>query len=374
VRTPRTGARSDSYRADIKRPAVGAPSRREVGGVVKARTATFARRVAGWCVAALVVALLAAPTAPALVRAEEVVPAVGHALPETSATGKVFLNDTPSFTPKYLAFPENVSLTLTLKNVGPTYAHTFTLAKQAGVVLPVNWTPSEVYAYFAANGSLENQSVAVGATVNVTFTTPSSPGSYEFVSVVPYQFQAGMFGFLNVTSTGPGFLLSENTSNAGGTLSYLPNELAVSPSTYPASLNVSITNLGTFQHTFTVVAQPNVNLTPQNYSAYFVAHPPAVNKSVPGTAGATVWANFSVPAKGVYLYLCTVTGHFAAGMYGYLYVGVPPPPAPPVPSTAVVQEWILAGSAGILGLGLVLAVVATFTGRFGGPPTTKRSH
>ncbi len=340
------------------------------------RGAPAARKVLGWWIAAALLATVASPAASAVAHAVRVVPAVGYARPLPSAeSATIDLTDAPSFSPKYLSVPENSTLTLTLDNTG-SYTHTFTLVNQSGVLLKSSWTPAQVYAFFTANGSANNTSLAGGGSKTITLAIAASvvPESFEFVSVVPYQFQAGMWGLLNVTPTGPGLELFENTTNAGGTVAFVPNQLAASPTAYPAVLDVNITNLGDFNHTFTVVAQPDVNLTPSNFTTYFQSYPPLVNTSVPAVPGKQVWANFSVPKAGVYQYFCVWPGHFAAGMYGYLYVGIPPPALPPPPSTAIVETWILVGSGALLGIGLLFALAASFTGRLGGPPSGRKSY
>jgi uncharacterized cupredoxin-like copper-binding protein len=343
---------------------------------VRFRATSAARKVVGWWIAAALLATVAGPAGSAVAHAVRDAPSIGYAHPlATTESATLYLTDAPSFQAKYLSVPEDSTLTLTLNNTG-AYTHTFTLVNQSGVLLKSSWTPAQVYDFFVANGSADNTSVAPGTATTITLPiAPSAvPESFEFVSVVPYQFQAGMWGLLNVTPTGPGLLIQENTTNANGAVAYVPNLLSASPTAYPAVLDVNITNLGDFNHTFTVVAQPNVNLTPSNYSAYFQTYPALVNASVPAIPGAHVWANFSVPKAGVYQYFCEITGHFADGMYGYLYVGIPPPALPPPPSTALVETWILAGSAALLGIGLVLVLASAFTGRLGGPPSGRKSH
>lgn len=272
------------------------------------------------------------------------------------------LTDRPAYSPAFVAVPESSSVSIHLNNTG-NYTHTFTLSATAGAVLSPSATPSQVDAFFRANGTLANVSLAPGAQgwANVTFNASvPTPASFEFASVVPYQFQAGMWGFLNLTSAGPGLQLSENTTNAPG---FVPSILAVAPGQYPINLNVFVTNLGSLSHTFTVASQSNVSV-PLDFGPYFAQHTPLVNAVVPAAGGGTVWANFTVPAPGVYEYICEIPGHFAAGMYGFLYVGVSPPAPVAAPSTALVDTWVLAGSASLLGLGGVLVAIATFTGRF----------
>ena len=301
-------------------------------------------------------------------------PMVGEARPlESTVNVTMNLTDQPAFSPSAVTAPAGSSVSIHLDNVG-NFLHTFTLCAQPGVVLPSSLTPAGVYDFFRTNGSLANVTLAPGTQgwANLTFNASvAGPAAFEFVSVVPYQFQSGMRGFLNLTSTGPGLELSENTTNAPG---FVPNVLAAAPTHYPINLDVLVTNEGNLPHTFTVAPQSNVSLLPSNFTAYFAQHPALVSASVPASAGGTIWGNFTIPGPGVYQYICEIPGHFAAGMYGYLYVGVPPPAQPSPPSTALVDAGVLGGSAALLGIGVVLAVVAAYSGRFPRRPGAHDPH
>ncbi len=297
-----------------------------------------------------------------------VVSEVGYATPEANLTVRINMTDAPAFVPAFTNVPEGSNITFDLVNQG-SYVHTFTLSKLPNVRLSPSLTPAELDAFFTANGSLANVSVAPGSEgfANVTFPDSDALDSFEFVSVVPYQFQAGMSGVVNVTSTGPGILLQEGTLPLPN-VAFVPNVLVANATHYPVALNVLITNMGDTPHTFTVAPQSNVTLTPANFTSYFNTHTPLANEPVPASTGATVWANFTVPGPGIYMYLCEIPGHFAAGMYGFLYVGVTPPAVAPPPSTAIVEEWVLIGSGILLAIGAVVAAVAMFAGRFPSPP------
>jgi uncharacterized cupredoxin-like copper-binding protein len=329
------------------------------------------RRAFPWFVAALLVVTLGIPVAAGLSELKRA-PLVGYASPPpTNETVAVNLTDAPVFSPQFLSAPMSTTLHVDLRNVG-SYEHSFTLSATSGTQarIPSNTTPAGVYTFFQTNGMLANVSVAPGgqAWANLSFNASAAYDSFEFASVVPYQFQAGMWGLLNITSTGPGLQVSENTTDAPG---FSPSILSASPAHYPASVDVLVTNLGNLGHTFTVVPQWNVTLTVGNYSEYFNDHAPLVSASIPSGAGQTAWANFTVPAPGVYMYICLITGHFSSGMSGLFYVGIPVPPAPPAPSTAIVDSWILAGSGVLFGIGLVLAAAASYMGRF---PKTPGPH
>ncbi len=338
------------------------------------RSPTPWRRAAPWLLAALVVVAVGLPSVAAAARVVRSAPEIGYAHPLATPV-RVNLTDAPSYSPAYLATPENSTIDIDLVN-GGNFTHTFTLSRIANHPLNTSWTPTELNAFFAANGSLANVSVPAGgqAWANLTFNTTNSAGfdSFEFVSVVPYQFQAGMRGFLNITSTAPGLGLQENTTVEGSSYLFIPDVLDANASHFPINVDVLVTNLGSFSHTFSVVPQSNVSLSPGNFTSYFAVHPPLVSVNVPSGSGATVWANFTVPAAGIYEYLCQVPGHFASGMFGYLYAGVPVPPPPPSPSTAIVEGWVLVGSGVLLGIGITVAALSSFVGRF--PPAPPSGH
>jgi uncharacterized cupredoxin-like copper-binding protein len=335
------------------------------------RTSRRRRRALPWFVGGILLLSIGLPTV-AAIPLSSLVPEVGYAHPlSTGGNVTVNLTDQPSFTPAFLTFPAGASISVHLVNVG-MYNHTFTLSKKPGAKLSPTLTPSGVYDFFNANGTLANVSLAPGAQgwANLTFNSSAGFDSFEFASVVPYQFQAGMWGFLNLSSTTPGLELSENTTNS---FAFAPNVLSASPAHYPVVIAVLVSNEGDFAHTFTMGSQSNVTLSVSNYTQYLTQHPPLVNAAVPSSPGGTVWANFTVPAPGVYEYICTVTGHFQNGMFGFLYVGVPVPAPPPVPSTAIVDAWVLAGSAILLGIGIAFTAAAAFAGRFP-PRSTPPGH
>ena len=334
------------------------------------------RRPGPWLIASLVLAAAGLPGGLASAHVIHVAPLVGVGRPlSTGANFSVNLTDTPAFEPRSLSATVSgaVAVSVHLDNTGGI-VHTFTLvnASQTGVVLNRSWTPQNLSAYFVAEPPLKNVSVAAHSTAWANFSLVSSPAfrSLEFVSTIPYQFQAGMWGFLNLTPTGPAVLLSENTTNAPG---FQPDLLSAGPTVHGAvNLHVLVTNLGDLAHTFTVSSQPNVTFTSL---ASFQAYPTLVSATVPSSGSPPeVWANFTVPAVGVYEYVCTVTGHFVAGMSGFLYVGVPVPEPPPTPSTVIVGVPILVGAAVLLAVGVALTAATAYTGRFPKGPGARPPH
>ena len=320
------------------------------------------RRAVPWLVAALLVASVGLPAAMAAGRLPSA-PEIGYAHPLSgNSTATVNLTDAPRYVPSTLLANASATLSVHLVNLG-SYAHSFTLSNVPDFSLNSSWTPTQLYAFFQANGSLANVSVAPGqsAWANVTFNSTVGGDSFEFVSVVPYQFQAGMYGTIDVASSGPPLQLSENTTDQ---YQFVPAVLAAAPPHYPVTLSVLVTNTGALGHTFTVSPLSNFTLSPANFTQTFASHPPLVSAAINSGAGSTAFANFTVRAPGVYQYICTIPGHFANGMTGFLYVGVTPPPPTPTPSTALVESWVLLGSGILLGIGVLLGATAAYLGRF----------
>lgn len=328
-------------------------------------------------VAVLLAGLVALAFVPAVALAHPLpfAPRVGYALPGAAPTVvTVNLSDTPShgFDPSALSVPANATVDFHLvNNVSNSQPHSFTLVNtnQSNVTLNTSWTPAQLDHYFAVNGSQANVTVAPGTDgwANLTFPAASLARSFEFVSIVPYQFQAGMFGFLKFSVVGPPQLLADNTTS---TFSFVPAILSVTPPSpgAPVTVHVKVTNQGAIPHTFTVVGQTNVSIPTIDY---FNTHTPLVAVNVPTSLGGFVWANFTVPAPGVYQFVCTVLGHYSAGMFGFLYVGVPPPAVSPPPSTALVAVGVLVGAFALLGVGVVLAAASGLVGRFPKPPRSE---
>jgi plastocyanin len=274
----------------------------------------------------------------------------------------VNMTDAPSYNPSSLVAVAGGLIDFQVSNTG-SLNHTFTVSNVPNYVIPPTLSPAELNAFFAANGTMLNLAVAPGSTSFFNLSIPSTDAgmSFEIVSIVPYQFQAGMRGFLNLTATasGPPVELTASTNDA---LRFLPDAMVVNVTTFPVNVAIQITNLGGASHTFSLEAQSNNSLSPGNFSTYFQDHPPLVDVAM-GGPGVPVWANFTVVAPGAYEYICKIIPHFASGMFGWLYVGVPAPAPPQPPSTAIVQAGVLIGAGSLLGIGVIFAVAASYTGR-----------
>jgi uncharacterized cupredoxin-like copper-binding protein len=297
----------------------------------------------------------------------------GGVQPVVNAT--LNLTDRPAFAPKYLTVNGPAKVNLTLVNQG-TIAHTFTLVSRPNFVLNTSETPTQLNQFFAKNLSQTNVTVAGGnsTTVQITFTSIQVGYSYEFVSQIAYQFQAGMFGFLNVSGapSGPGLMAQVNASATA--LAWVPNLVGINASAFPVTIDMQVFNQGSSTHTFYLEGQSNYTLLPGNFTQYFLDHPPLASVNLPTNPGDSVWANFTLTQPGIYEYICTVPGHFAAGMNGFLYVDEPLPAPVIPPSTAIVSEWVLFAGGGLLGVGGLLAAAGLLVGRFPRSPPSSGGH
>lgn len=289
----------------------------------------------------------------------------------------VNMTDGPAFVPSSLSAPAGASIVIVVTNLG-SLDHSFSLSAKANVTLNRSWSPAQLDDWFRGNGSSLNATVGPGNTTNLSTVVPMSwaEGSFEFVSLVPYQFQAGMLGFLNVTGSGGGASAFTIDVKASATvLAYEEPIIQVNATSFPVTITAAVSNLGSVSHTWTVVPQAGVNLTPGNFTDYFASHTPLANVNIPTTVGQVVSVNLTIAKAGVYEFICEVPGHFANGMSGYLYVGVLAPQPSAGPSTAILDPWVLYAGGGLLALGVLLAVVSAFVGRWPpSPPWQEPDH
>ncbi len=333
------------------------------------------RRPGPWLLAGLLLAAAAIPGGLAAAHVLRVASSVGYGRPEASTTynfTKFQMTDQPAYSPRTLAATAaagTVNVNVLLNNSGSSLAHTFTLVNVSQVGIPVNrtLTPTGLTSYFATYPPTVNTNVSAGKIVWANFSLPADTKfrSLEFVSTIPYQFQAGMFGFLNITPAGPTYLLEENATSS---FQFVPNELSSPPGANGSiSFHVHVFDVGTTLHSFTVSSQPNVTFA----SVAALLAPPGFLRNVTVSGGNSTWANFTVPGIGVYEYVCVEPGHFSQGMFGFLYAGVTPPPTPAPPRTSLVEIPVLIGSAILLGIGIALALGSALIGRFPPKPESK---
>ncbi len=338
------------------------------------RPRTLRRGAVASLVAAVVLLAVVLPLVAPVAHAEELGRELG--MPHLSAPAAVAphvnvtinTTDVPAFVPNAIHATAGQNLTITLVNSG-TFNHTFTLSPNGTENFPRNWSPAQLSAYFSAHTPLVNISMPANSMtkVNVSVNASMAGGDFEFVSLVPYQFQAGLYGYLNVTPPVSSTLTFY--VNASDSYKFVSDTLDGSSVTkFPVSVTVFLGTLGVLSHTFTLSALPNYNLSTANYTTFFAQHVPLVNIPVPLSAGTYNNGSFIINAPGYYEFICSIQGHFANGMFGFLYVGIPVvEPYVPVISTAIVQSEVLIGGGSLLGIGVVLAVAAGIAGRF--PPS-----
>lgn len=281
-------------------------------------------------------------------------------------TYAVNMTDTPRFVPAMISgvhAGDNVSVQL---HNGGSFAHSFTVLRHPGITLNASSTPAQLNASVRANGTLADVLVAPGASGWANFSIPANAtgGSFQFLSTVPFQYQAGMAGAILVSAGTPAASLNEQ---ATANLAFLPDQLVVNATTYPVTIAITVTNVGALIHTWTLSPLANVVITPGNFTSFFSSHAPAANL-VMNNPGQVVNGSFLLNSPGVYQYICTEPGHFAGGMSGFLYVGVAPPSVAAPPSTEIVQVGILAGAGTLVGVAVILAFASNYVGRF--PPRT----
>ncbi len=139
-----------------------------------------------------------------------VVTDTSSSLDVTAATGFKFVQAT------YQQLPTNTNITVQFTD-GDTLAHTFSLLKREGVVIPSSTSSAGLEQLFSTYGAYISINVTgAGIVASGTFTSPATPGWYEFVCLEPGHFGQGMYGFIafgenlpaNLTvsapSTGPG--------------------------------------------------------------------------------------------------------------------------------------------------------------------------
>ncbi len=107
-------------------------------------------------------------------------------------------------------------------------------------------------------------------------------------------------------------------------LRFDPGVIVVEPG---ENVSMRIVNVGVAQHTFTLFAEPNVQLDYSNMAtltAYYEENEKLADIWLAG--GESGWANFTAPlAEANYAIVCMIIGHAAAGMVGTLVVGEPAP-------------------------------------------------
>lgn len=280
---------------------------------------------------------------------------VAHSVASPAIALNVTMNDTaPGFYWSTDVVSSNTTVDVLLHNNGSS-THSFSLYNVSGYVFPTSPYPSPAQ----VNKTWANQSspgpniwLPAGGWTNFSFVM-TDPGVYEVLSLYPWQFQSGFYTFLHVLPAGSAtkqYAFTNTTSD----LTFTPNILVVQPN-IPVVFEVTAQGAG---HTFTLdgcsndsaivtgvslpSSDPCLGASP-TYSAAIVNL--AIN-----TLGQTYASAPVILKPGIYWFMCTVPGHFAAGMWGKVYVGIPQTPAGSTPSvTNVIQYAYLGLAATVIG-------------------------
>jgi plastocyanin len=175
-------------------------------------------------------------------------------------------------------------------------------------------------------------------------------------------------------SSHPDAVVDNVSVSTTSSYSFQPNQITVTPG---ALVHLVVTQDANFAHSFVLSSVSNFTIpssdTDSQLAAFFNAHPPIVNLSIPGTVGAQVTKDFTAPALGTYEFVCIVSGHFQSGMFGFLYSGTSPPGGSS--SSGFSLSPIVLGA--IVGLVVVVAVVGVLIARRGSrrsPPQEPESQ
>jgi len=160
----------------------------------------LARSVTAFVVVVLVVvggAAVLAVTAPARA-ASAVTDASSGKFSVSAVTGFTFTPDTI----QQLPTGANISVTFT---DGDTIPHTFSILDRQGVVIPPTTESGALANLFTMYGALFTHNLtSQGQQFTGNFTSPSTPGWYEFVCLEPGHFESGMYGFIAFGMNLPG--------------------------------------------------------------------------------------------------------------------------------------------------------------------------
>jgi plastocyanin len=178
---------------------------------------------------------------------------------------------------------------------------------------------------------------------------------------------------LSVASAHPGVVVDNVSVSTTAAYAFQPNQITVTPG---ALVHLVVTQDANFAHSFVLSSVANFTIpsgdTDSQLAAFFNAHAPLVNLSVPGTVGTQVTTNFTAPALGTYEFVCIVSGHFQSGMFGFLYSGTRPPGGSS--SSGFPLTPIVLGA--IVGVGVVVVVGVVIVRRSSrrSPPKSPQSH
>lgn len=270
-----------------------------------------------------------------------------HLVDDPAAYLNGTLNDTaPGFYLSTVVIQANTTIWVNLLNNGGT-THTFSLYNETNQIISTTPmpSPSQLNQTWAAQTSPgPNVWVPAGHVANFTINLPV-PGVYEVISLYPYQFQAGFEISLHVLPSGSATQQYAFT-NTTSSLTFSPSVLSIAAN-IPVVFEVTAAASG---HTFTLDGCSNDSLIvtgvalPTNDACLGASpYPNAIVNLAINNQGQTYSSAPVILKPGIYWFFCAIPGHFQAGMWGHVYVGILPQPAGVTPQVeSVIQDGYLA--------------------------------
>ncbi|MGA8542105.1 MAG: sulfocyanin-like copper-binding protein [Thermoplasmata archaeon] len=124
---------------------------------------------------------------------------------------------------------------------------------------------------------------------------------------------------------------AESMSSASGSITVAATtDYAFQPNTFQliptnATITVTFTDEDVLQHSFTISSREGVQIpstyTPAQLDQWFVTYPALYTSLLNGTGEQSVGEFTSPATAGWYEFVCTVSGHFQNGMYGFIAFG-----------------------------------------------------
>ncbi|MFI5413398.1 MAG: sulfocyanin-like copper-binding protein [Candidatus Lutacidiplasmatales archaeon] len=136
-----------------------------------------------------------------------------------------------------------------------------------------------------------------------------------------------------------------------------------------STITVTFTDASSVSHTFTIIGREgwvipaSITVTALNELAYGKTYPNLININV-SSAGSAAPVTFTSPGPGWYEFICTQSGHFYSGMYGFVAFGMNLPSNLSVSSggpTVGATVFIIIGS--IVSLVVIALVLGFVVGR-----------
>src|SRR5580658_9938080 len=137
----------------------------------------------------LILSLFGVATSHAATHSADVRDATGSTLAVTASTGYLF---TPSLMGNV---PLGTSIVVTFTD-GDSEDHTFTIASRQGWVIPNTYTEGQLDSFLTQYPPLFNINGTAASQAISNFTSPATPGWYEFVCTEAGHFELGMYGFI----------------------------------------------------------------------------------------------------------------------------------------------------------------------------------